>query len=56
MGSATKHEIFCPVCGISVKRCEWERGETWSADGWRIDTWTYHPCGHVVETSEVKKG
>ncbi len=48
-------EIRCPVCGAAVKRCEWVRGEKWSADGWRIDSWIYHPCGCSREVVEVKR-
>lgn len=51
MGTAAKHEIFCPVCGEKAKRCEWAPGKV-SEDGWRIATWTYHPCGHSRETAE----
>lgn len=48
-------EICCPVCGAAVKRCEWVRGEEWSADGWRMDFWTYAPCGCVRGMTEVKR-
>lgn len=48
----SKHEIRCPVCGETVKRCEWERGSKVSEEGWVISTWTYHPCGHSREMTE----